>query len=227
MGIFDSLIEGGINAITGGDAPTGGDAVAAYKGDGVMGLGTYLSGLANAYGVLEIKDSQTTDRLKAYVRQWLDNITQYLQHKYNNNSDYSKCDAITEAAAAVKGTFYDFRQNLPNLLVDCQYGIYNSTATQQLLNDAYARAVEKASSLRMQAVVDFRRLNIEGDRLPLDAIGRQIESWTQFNQDRSEERSLNLSEFAKDAATIMIATTVLSIFTNRKYKVDDSTGGIL
>ena len=228
MGIFDALIEGGINAMTGGSASGGSSDgnIAAYKGDGVYGLGTFLSGLAAGYGTITVKDNQNTDRLKDYVRTWLDASTDYLRHKYNNDS-YDMCDAIKAADIAVKDHFYEYKTNIPELLVDCQYGIYNSTSTQLIANDAYARTIAKTSALRLQAIKDFRELQIAGDALPLNAFGRQIESWTAFEQNRTEKRRPDMSAFAEDAAKMMVAITILSIFTNRKYKTDDSTGGLL
>lgn len=227
MGLWDTLLEGGINALTGGSSSSSssGGTVAAYKGDGLQGLGNFLAGIGTAYAKISVKDRQTTDRLKDNARATLDAITNYVHHKYNNDS-YNRCDAITEAERAVKGTFYDYKNMLPELLVDCRYGIYNSTSTQALLNDAYARTIEKAAALRMQAIVDYRRLQIEGDRIPLDAIGRQIESYTNFEQNREEVRNPDVSAFAKDAAIMMVAITILNLFTNRKYKEDDATGAL-
>lgn len=218
-----------VNFISGGSGDSGqssGGTVAAYKGDGLNGMGVFLTGMANAYRKERTHDSQTTDRLKPEIRASLDEYLNYMKFKYGIGSEYTKCDAFSDAERAVDKIFYDYKTQLPQILSrSCAAGIYNSTSVQALINDAYARATSASADLKLKAVTDYRRLEMEGDDRISNLFGRQIESWTSFDETKEFETKPDMEQFAKDAAIAAIALGILQLFTMRKYQMDDSNSG--
>ena len=104
---FLGSIFGGGGSIS-GSAGGGADA---YKGDGPMGIGEFLKGVAQAYKIENEKTNETVLRLRDADKIKLDTA---LDHALNHfvQSQYEKSNAITDARAASDNSFHKVIEDL-------------------------------------------------------------------------------------------------------------------
>ena len=235
MGLFDSLIGAGMDALGLGGSDAGSSSsqslADAYKGDGPMGIGSFLTGIATAYLKEHTQRSEVVDRLRPTDKAKLDAaIGHALDHFLN--TQYHKDAAIADARAARDNAFHEYADEfLPTLYArTCSAGIWNSTAAQLLANDAYARTVVKAEELELTNIKQYAEIHLrEGDAVNA-MFGNLIQSYQTDNWSQDMERRPDVEEFAKDAAIFTVFMATLSLFSKRNYLADrvgsstDSTG---
>lgn len=216
---FLGSIFGGGGSIS-GSASGGADA---YKGDGPMGIGEFLKGVAQAYKIENEKTNETVLRLRDADKIKLDTA---LDHALNHfvQSQYEKSNAITDARAARDNAFHTYADEyLPTLYGKmCSSGIFNSTAAQLLANDAYARTVVKAEELELTNIKDYASIHAREGDLVQAIFGRLIDAYTQSNRDRHFETKPDIGQFGEDAAAYMVFMGVMQLFSKRTYFADSA-----
>ena len=215
---FLGSIFGGGGSISGGGA-----AADSYKGDGPLGIGSFLEGVARAYRKETERTGETVVRLRDADKIKLDSA---LDHALNHfvTSQFEKSNAIADARAARDNAFHTYADEyLPTLYGKmCSMGIYNSTASQLLANDAYARTVVKASELELTNIKDYAGIHLREGDLVQSIFGRLIEAYTQSNRDRRFETKPDIGQFGEDAAAYMVFLGVIQLFSKRAYFADNS-----
>ena len=215
---FLGSIFGGGGSISGGGA-----AADSYKGDGPLGIGSFLEGVARAYRKETEHTGETVVRLRDADKIKLDSA---LDHALNHfvTSQFEKSNAIADARAARDNAFHTYADEyLPTLYGKmCSMGIYNSTASQLLANDAYARTVVKASELELTNIKDYAGIHLREGDLVQSIFGRLIEAYTQSNRDRRFETKPDMGQFGEDAAAYMVFLGVIQLFSKRAYFADNS-----
>ena len=215
---FLGSIFGGGGSISGGGA-----AADSYKGDGPLGIGSFLEGVARAYRKETEHTGETVVRLRDADKIKLDSA---LDHALNHfvTSQFEKSNAIADARAARDNAFHTYADEyLPTLYGKmCSMGIYNSTASQLLANDAYARTVVKASELELTNIKDYAGIHLREGDLVQSIFGRLIEAYTQSNRDRRFETKPDIGQFGEDAAAYMVFLGVIQLFSKRAYFADNS-----
>lgn len=215
---FLGSIFGGGGSISGGGA-----AADSYKGDGPLGIGSFLEGVARAYRIETERTGETVVRLRDADKIKLDSA---LDHALNHfvTSQFEKSNAIADARAARDNAFHTYADEyLPTLYGKmCSMGIYNSTASQLLANDAYARTVVKASELELTNIKDYAGIHLREGDLVQSIFGRLIEAYTQSNRDRRFETKPDIGQFGEDAAAYMVFLGVIQLFSKRAYFADNS-----
>ena len=215
---FLGSIFGGGGSISGGGA-----AADSYKGDGPLGIGSFLEGVARAYRIETERTGETVVRLRDADKIKLDSA---LDHALNHfvTSQFEKSNAIADARAARDNAFHTYADEyLPTLYGKmCSMGIYNSTASQLLANDAYARTVVKASELELTNIKDYAGIHLREGDLVQSIFGRLIEAYTQSNRDRRFETKPDIGQFGEDAAAYMVFLGVIQLFSKRSYFADNS-----
>lgn len=216
---FLGSIFGGGGSISGGGA-----AADSYKGDGPLGIGSFLEGVARAYRIETERTGETVVRLRDADKIKLDSA---LDHALNHfvTSQFEKSNAIADARAARDNAFHTYADEyLPTLYGKmCSMGIYNSTASQLLANDAYARTVVKASELELTNIKDYAGIHLREGDLVQSIFGRLIEAYTQSNRDRRFETKPDIGQFGEDAAAYMVFLGVIQLFSKRSYFADNSS----
>ena len=216
---FLGSIFGGGGSISGGGA-----AADSYKGDGPLGIGAFLEGVARAYRIETERTGETVVRLRDADKIKLDSA---LDHALNHfvTSQFEKSNAIADARAARDNAFHTYADEyLPTLYGKmCSMGIYNSTASQLLANDAYARTVVKASELELTNIKDYAGIHLREGDLVQSIFGRLIEAYTQSNRDRRFETKPDIGQFGEDAAAYMVFLGVIQLFSKRSYFADNSS----
>lgn len=216
---FLGSIFGGGGSISGGGA-----AADSYKGDGPLGIGEFLEGVAKAYRTETEHTGETVVRLRDADKIKLDSA---LDHALNHfvTSQFEKSNAIADARAARDNAFHTYADEyLPTLYGKmCSMGIYNSTASQLLANDAYARTVVKASELELTNIKDYAGIHLREGDLVQSIFGRLIEAYTQSNRDRRFETKPDIGQFGEDAAAYMVFLGVIQLFSKRSYFADNSS----
>ena len=216
---FLGSIFGGGGSISGGGA-----AADSYKGDGPLGIGAFLEGVARAYRIETEHTGETVVRLRDADKIKLDSA---LDHALNHfvTSQFEKSNAIADARAARDNAFHTYADEyLPTLYGKmCSMGIYNSTASQLLANDAYARTVVKASELELTNIKDYAGIHLREGDLVQSIFGRLIEAYTQSNRDRRFETKPDIGQFGEDAAAYMVFLGVIQLFSKRSYFADNSS----
>ena len=217
---FLGSIFGGGGSISGG----GGGGADSYKGDGPLGIGAFLEGVAKAYRKERERTGETIIRLRDADKIKLDSA---LDHALNHfvTSQFEKSNAIADARAARDNAFHTYADEyLPTLYGKmCHMGIYNSSASQLLANDAYARTVVKASELELTNIKDYAGIHLREGDLVQSIFGRLIEAYTQSNRDRRFETRPDIGEFSEDAAAYMVFLGVMQLFSKRAYFADNSS----
>ena len=205
----------------GGSISGSGGAADAYKGDGPLGVGAFLEGVARAYRKETERTGETVIRLRDADKIKLDSA---LDHALNHfvTSQFEKSIAIADARAARDNAFHTYADEyLPTLYGKmCHMGIYNSSASQLLANDAYARTVVKASELELTNIKDYAGIHLREGDLVQSIFGRLIEAYTQSNRDRRFETRPDIGQFGEDAAAYMVFLGVIQLFSKRKYLAD-------
>lgn len=219
LGDFLGSVLGGGGSVS-GSAAGGADA---YKGDGPMGIGEFLKGVASAYRIEQENTGQTVLRLRDDEKL---KLTSALDHALNDyiQSEFKKTNAIVDARAARDDAFHTYADEyLPQLYGKlCASGAYNSTAAQLLANDAYARTVVKAQQNELQNIKDYAQLHNQEGNLVVAIFGRLIESYTQSNTSRHYETKPDIGQFGEDAAAYMLFMGVIQLFSKRPYFADSS-----
>lgn len=230
MGLFDDLIGAGLDALgLGGSVSSGGGGQSladAYKGDGPMGIGTFLTGIATAYLEEERKRDETVNRLRDADKAKLDKaLSHALEHFLQ--SQYHKDDAIADARSARDRAFQEYADEyLPQLHGrTCSHGLWNSTASQLLANDAYARTVVKAAELELQTIKDYAGIHAREGELVNVFFGSLINAYQNTTGSDTMSREPNLEVFAEDAAIFATFLGVLSLFSKRQYLAESVTSG--
>lgn len=242
----------------------------AYMGDGFQGFGKYLEGLAASHlhqkdkrditTVDDVKKDIDTDEHIAHdISQIITETTKhmtpaelaclasYIEESCKDYTDhvYEKEDAINDVQVAIDTIFDEYQDKfLPQILNrECSAGIYNDTATQLLVNDAYASAVVKSGTLQLDTIhryVDhistLSKIVIEGLRTAIQdhevkVNDKQLDEDTQrdtfvddvmhrdakVDDDNDMSREINLDGFLIDAAAIAILTTLIPELLLRDY----------
>jgi len=82
---------------------------------------------------------------------------------------YDKSAAHKDSMDEVNHIFKDYEKEfLPKIMNrQCEHGVYNDTATQLLLNNAYAETVNKAATLVLNTYEKYEKLVLEGASLEI------------------------------------------------------------
>lgn len=190
----------------------------AYKGDGMSGMGDFLSGIANAYlqidTVTKFVEDHLNDAQRAEVDAWvkaaLDRFT---------SKEFAKSQAIIDARYLYDDIFREHREkNLPNIWNNqCRSGLYLDTASQLLANDAYSRTVDKAGTATLETIIKYADVEISRSNPVNQGFATRLQDHKATEENRKEERSPQLSEFLTDAAIMLAVQSLLGVFSNRKY----------
>ena len=231
MGLFDNLVGAGLDALGLGESISGGGGggqslADAYKGDGPLGIGKFLEGIAAAYLKEHREHTETVNRLRDVDKAKLDAaITHALDHFLN--SQYHKDNAIVDARAARDNAYHTYADEyLPQLHGRiCSHGLWNSTAAQLLANDAYARTTVKAAELELQTIKDYAAIHANEGQLANALFGSLINAYQNTAYSEDSEKRPDVEEFAKDAAIFATFLGVLSLFSKRKYLAEGVTSG--
>lgn len=192
----------------------------AYKGDGMKGLGDFLTGIATAYREIDKKvnlaESHLTDIQKAQVQSWVDSALARFQ-----SVEFSKSSAVADTVTLTDAMFNKFREeSLPQIYVrDCMSGVYNSTTSQLLANDAYARKVREAAEMQVKTIVDYAGVET-GRSAPLaQSIQSALNDATTRTEVSHEELTPKTEAFSSDMAVYIAAMSLLD-YISRKYFAD-------
>lgn len=230
MGLFDSLIGAGLDSLgLGGSVESGGGGgqslADAYKGDGPLGIGELLKGIATAY----LKETQgvdeTIDRLRALDKAKLDGAIDHMLSDFLN-TQFHKENAIADARAARDNNYHTYADEfIPQLHARaCSNGLWNSTALQLLANDAYARTVVKAAEQELQTIKDYARIHLDEGQVVNALFGSLINAYQNTDRTQTLERRPDIGEFAEDFTIVTAALTLFSLFGKRNY-LADKVGG--
>lgn len=192
----------------------------AYKGDGMKGLGDFLTGIAGAYREIDKKtnfaESHLTEAQKAQVQAWVDLALARFQ-----SVEFSKSSAISDTTALTDSLFSKFKEEaLPQIYVrDCMAGIYTSTTSQLMANDAYARKIREAAEMQVKTIVDYAGVET-GRSAPLaQGIQSALNDATTRTETSHEELTPKTEAFSSDMAVYVAAMSLLD-YISRKYFAD-------
>lgn len=192
----------------------------AYKGDGMKGVGDFFAGIAQAYREISrhtaYAESHLTPQQKAQVQSWVDTASARFQ-----SAEFSKSTAMSDSDSLMAAIFEEYRESdLPKIYSrDCQAGVYNSTASQLLANDAYSRKVADAAKVRLDTVRNYADIET-GRSSPLAAaISAATADNTTHTEDLHEETTPKTEAFATDFAVFVAAMQLFEIV-QRKYFAD-------
>lgn len=230
MSFFDGLIGAGLDALGLGGSVDGGGGTGqsladAYKGDGPMGIGSLLTGIATAYLQETQGVDETIDKLRALDKSKLDSAIDHMLGDFLN-TQFHKDDARTDARAARDNAFHTYADEyIPQLHGRaCSHGLWNSTANQLLANDAYARTVTKVAEVELQTIKEYARIHIDEGQVVNALFGSLINAYQKTNRTQTLERRPDIGEFGEDFAIITAALTLFSLFGKRNY-LADKVGG--
>jgi len=195
----------------------------AYKGDGMQGLGNFLKGIADAYRTVDQKTEELVSHLSPEEKAQLQALTSKAMSRYMSD-EFNKDAASADITSSYDGIFREFRESeLPVIYGKlCSTGMYNSTASQMLANDAYSRAVDKAGQAKHAAIKDYAQLEIARAEPALSAFNVALQDDTNRSLKFHEETEPNMEEFSKDAAAMFIIMGVLNYYSKRKYMADNA-----
>lgn len=195
----------------------------AYKGDGMKGVGDFFAGIAQAYSELskhtDFVESHLTPQQKAQVQSWVDAASARFQ-----SAEFSKSTAFSDADLLMTQLFTEHRESdLPKIYNrDCQAGLYNSTSSQLMANDAYARKVAETARLKIDTAKAYADIET-GRAQPLaSAVAAATADSTNRTEDYHEETTPKTEAFATDFA-VFIAAMQLMDLVQRKYFADTET----
>ena len=193
----------------------------AYKGDGALGLGAFLEGIAKAYRELDQKTTEHVSHLSPEQKMQLQQLIGNALRRYLSD-EFSKDSAAGDITSSYDGIFREFRETeLPTIYNKmCQTGTYNSTSAQLMANDAYSRAVDKAGQAKHRAIVEYAQVETARAEPALSAFNVAINDVTDRTLEFHEETQPNMEEFSKDAAIMFTIMGVLSVFNKRNYLAD-------
>lgn len=192
----------------------------AYKGDGMKGMGEFLTGIAAAYKEMSrhtaFAESHLTPQQKAQVQAWVDTAAARF-----GSAEFSKGVAFSDADSLMEGVFQKFREtDLPQIYVrDCTAGVYNSTSSQLLANDAYARKVREATELKLKTAIDYAGVETQRSQPLAQALQIALGDDTSRTEDIKEEDTPKTEAFATDMAVFIAALSLVDIV-SRKYFAD-------
>ncbi len=85
---------------------------------------------------------------------------------------YDKVTAHNDSMDEVNHIFKDYEKDyLPKLLNrQCEHGVYNDTATQLLVDNAYAETVNKSATLVLNTYKDYEKITLEGAGLKIGLL---------------------------------------------------------
>jgi hypothetical protein len=216
----------------------------AYMGDGPMGLGEFLRGLAATH--LHQSDVRTDNLQRDVNRDFAEDFVRTFTHltgaeraclvnfiaeacdDYTNHV-YEKENAKEDVREAIDTIFDRYVDNdLPRILSrECKMGIYNDTATQLLLNDAYSSTVIKAGELQLGTIhkyvghiTQLGSLLANGLQVAINDTSREVldrdinedtvtkDTGTQSND---MNRDINMTKFVQDFIVLIAAQAVMTM----------------
>lgn len=192
----------------------------AYKGDGIKGVGDFFAGVAQAYRELSrhtaFAESHLTDAQKAQVQTWVDTALARFQ-----SVEFAKSSAFSDADSLMDELFTRYREtDLPQIYSrDCQAGLYNSTSSQLMANDAYTRKVAEAARMKIDTAKAYAEIET-GRAQPLAAaLTTANADATTRTENFDEEITPKTEAFATDFA-VFVASMSIADMIQRKYFAD-------
>ena len=188
----------------------------AYKGDGVYGLGTFLSGLAQAYSqvdrTVDFSESHLSPEQRAQVAEWVaESLTRF------KSIDFTKSAAKSDSQSVYADIFRDYREkDLPEIYSrQCRSGVYNDTSSQLLANDAFSRTVDKAGRVTIDTIKAYADIEVSRSNPVNQGFNTLLQDRRNTHETSKEETSPQLGDFLQDAAIMAAVMSLLELFVNR------------
>lgn len=189
----------------------------AYKGDGVYGLGTFLSGLAQAYKQVDRQVDFSEDHLnpdqRVQVAEWVaESLSRF------KSIDFTKASAKADARSTYDDIFREHREaNLPTIYNrQCRSNVYGDTTSQLLANDAYARTVDKAGRVTLDNIKAYADIEVNRSNPVNQGFNVLLQDHRSTREKSKEETSPQLGDFLTDAAIMAAVMSLLELFVNRE-----------
>lgn len=232
MGLVSSAFTSVIGSFFGGgsggsSSGSSGGGAGAYRGQGMQGLGKFLTGLGDAYMKQNTNEDRNIKRLTPTQTQALVQALDRARDEYLN-SKYRKEDAIEDVRTGIDSIFWQYEKDfLPQVYSDrCQTGILRSTHEQLRINDAYANTVKQAGELQVRAIEAYAGIHLRHAE-PVNAFFSVLVNSQQYEDfSQSIERKPDVSEFAEDAAIFSTVMLLLDKWMRVEYASSTAGGTI-
>ena len=222
MGIIGDVVG---SIIGGGSQSSGGTG--AYTGGGTFGMGSFLSGVAQAYETIKQETGITDKRLTDAQRIKLDSMLDTALCEYRS-CNFTKSQAWVDAESYLSGTFNKAKSEALTIFKhEWTSGMYRCSASQDTVNDIYGKYAFEAAKLRHQIVTDYQKARIEQGQLIVGAFARYIESQLQRNENLSKETKPDIKQFMEDSAKLQVIMALLDLLGGSGSGSSKGIGGLI